>query len=171
MLALDQITKAQVLSQLGPAAATHHYPLLPGLIEFDYVENRGAAFGLFRDAGWVLALLALGVSLAILYLVPRLGAQSGVTARLLLPGLGLVLGGALGNLVDRVQYGYVIDFITPRFAQITLGNTLYRFPTFNVADSAITVSMLALLLGFLLTPQPRRSPDAPVVARKEHDPA
>jgi signal peptidase II len=62
---------------------------------------------------------------------------------------GLVLGGALGNLVDRVRLGYVVDFIEVYRPQITINNTVYIFPVFNVADSAITVGVILILIGLL----------------------
>ena len=85
----------------------------------------------------------------ILVLVPRLHARPEGAPWPLLLALGLVLGGALGNLMDRVRLGYVVDFLTPTFARVTLGNTIYQFPTFNLADSSITVGVL-VLLGVLL---------------------
>ena len=161
LLALDQLSKAWIVQQFGPDAPIHHQPIWPGVLELNYGENRGAAFGLFPDAGWALALVAVGVIGVILVLVPRLHARAGGAPWHMLLGLGLVLGGALGNLTDRVQRGYVVDFITPRFAQITLGDTLYRFPTFNVADSSITVGVCLLLIGFLLMPDEAASGVAP----------
>ena len=152
IVVLDQLSKAWIVQQIGPGAAVHNQPIWPGVLELNYGENRGAAFGLFPDAGWALALIATGVVVVILVLVPRLHARPGGAPWHMLLGLGLVLGGALGNLIDRVRYGYVVDFVTPRFAQITIGDTLYRFPTFNVADSSITVGVGLLLIGFMLLP-------------------
>ena len=160
IVALDQFSKAWIVDQLGLGAQAHYRPIWSGVLELNYVENRGAAFGLFPDAGWALALVAAVVIVVILVLVPRLHARPGGAPWHMLLGLGLVLGGALGNLLDRVQHGYVVDFITPRFAQITLGDTLYRFPTFNMADSSITVGVSLLLIGFMLLPA-SAAPGAP----------
>lgn len=135
----------------GRDAAQHGQSIIPGILDLRYLENRGAAFGLFQDGGWVLALIAAGVVVVIVVLVPRLHARPEGVPWLLLLALGLVLGGALGNLIDRVRLTYVVDFVMPTFARVSLGNTIYQFPTFNVADSAITISVLILLVGFLFT--------------------
>src|SRR5205085_7330535 len=111
--------------QIGPAAPVHHQPIWPGVLELDYVQNRGAAFGILPDASWALAAIAAIVVVVILVLVPRLQTRPGGAPWYLLLALGLVLGGALGNLVDRLQNGYVVDFLTPAFARLTVGNTLY----------------------------------------------
>lgn len=151
IVVIDQISKAWIITAFGPGAAVHGQPLIPGVFELHYLENRGAAFGLFQDAGWVLGVVAAGVIGVILVLVPRLHARPEGVPWSLLPALGLVLGGALGNLTDRVRLTYVVDFFTPTFTRVTLGDTIYQFPTFNVADSAITVGVLLLLVSFLFT--------------------
>ncbi len=147
----DQITKALIVAAFGPGAAVHGQAVISGILDLHYLENRGAAFGQFQDAGWVLGLIAAVVSLVILVMVPRLHARPEGVAWHLLLALGLLLGGTLGNLIDRVRLGYVVDFLTPSFARVTLGDTIYQFPTFNVADSSITVGVLVLLVGFLFT--------------------
>lgn len=147
----DQIAKALIVAAFGPAAPVHGQIVISGIIDLHYLENRGAAFGLFQSGGWVLGAIAIAVIAVIVIMVPRLNARpEGVPWHLLL-ALGLVLGGALGNLIDRVRLGYVVDFLTPSFARVTLGDTVYQFPTFNVADSSITVGVLVLLVGFLFT--------------------
>ena len=152
VVALDRLTKLWVLQQLGPSAGTHHQSLVPGVLDLDFVQNGGAAFGLFPNASWPLAIIAGVVIVAILVLVPRLEVRPGGAPWHLLLALALVLGGAVGNLIDRLQQGYVIDFVTPVFARLTVGGTTYRFPTFNVADSAITVGVIVLLIGLWLLP-------------------
>jgi signal peptidase II len=151
VVALDQIVKAWIVANFGRDASVHGQAIIPGLIDLHYLENTGAAFGQFQGAGWVLAIVAVGVIGVILVLVPRLHARpEGVPWPLLL-ALALILAGALGNLIDRVRFGYVVDFVTPTFARVTLGDTIYQFPTFNVADSSITMGVLLLLVGFLFT--------------------
>ena len=151
IVVLDQISKALIVAAFGPDAPVHGQALIPGILDLRYLENRGVAFGLFQNGGWLLALIAATVIGVILVLVPRLHAQPGGVPWFLLPALGLVLGGALGNLIDRVRLGYVVDFLTPTFARVTLGDTIYQFPTFNVADSGITIGVLVLLVGLLFT--------------------
>ena len=133
VLLLDQATK-----QLALAHLTLHEPvvILP-VLNLTLVYNKGAAFGFLSSAsGWqnvffiVVALIACGV---ILYLLRQ------TRDRLLAVALVLVLGGAIGNLVDRLIYGYVIDFIDVYYQS-------WHWPAFNVADSAITVG--AILIAF-----------------------
>lgn len=144
----DQLSKGWIVSAIGRGQASHQLDALPGWLVLQYTENTGAAFGLFTNAGWLLALLAVGVVIIIVASAPRLQqeAAGGLARRQLRLSFGLVLGGAIGNLIDRVQHGYVVDFILVPSAQIKWGNTLYRFPNFNLADSAITIGILLLLL-------------------------
>lgn len=111
--------------------------LLP-ILNISLAYNRGVAFGLFNEAGgWqrvFFSVLALVVSFIIVNMVRRMQEQEKVMAIALL----LVLGGAIGNLVDRVFLGYVIDFIDVYYQH-------WHWPTFNVADSAITVGAVLLV--------------------------
>ena len=140
---LDQGTKALVVRSLP----LHGYvPLVDGLLSLSHVRNRGAAFGILSD--WdlpyqtvLLAALSLGALLAIAVYFVRLPA----TARLPRVALALVLGGAVGNLIDRLRLGYVVDFVHVYWRQ-------YQWPDFNVADSAITVGVTLLVLDILRSP-------------------
>jgi signal peptidase II len=114
--------------------------LVPGLFHLSHVKNTGVAFGLLAEAGgagaaWVLALLGAGA----LTLVAVYFRSARPTDTLLLSALALVLGGAAGNLLDRVVAGAVTDFLG-----VYLGS--YRWPDFNVADSAISVGLCLLIL-------------------------
>ena len=106
-------------------------------------HNYGAAFSFLSDAGgwqrWFFIVLASGVSMVLLVWLVRLPKKEWLTAL----GLSLILGGAIGNLVDRVQLGYVVDFIDVYYKN-------WHFPAFNVADSAITCGVFLLLLEMLL---------------------
>jgi signal peptidase II len=140
---LDQGTKALVVRSL----ALHEYvPLVDGLLSLSHVRNRGAAFGLLSD--WdvpyqsaLLAALAVLALLAITLYFLRLPAA----ARLPRLALALVLGGAIGNLIDRVRLGFVVDFVHLYWRQ-------HQWPDFNVADSAITVGVTLLVLDILRSP-------------------
>ena len=140
---LDQGTKALVVRSLP----LHGYvPLVDGLLSLSHVRNRGAAFGILSD--WdlphqtlLLSLLSLGALLAIAVYFVRLPA----TARLPRVALALVLGGAVGNLLDRLRLGYVVDFVHVYWRR-------YQWPDFNVADSAITVGVTLLVLDILRSP-------------------
>lgn len=126
---------------------------------FAYVRNRGAAWGFLADADesfrgpffFVISLLAMAF---ILYLYARLRPGQ----RLLALALALVLSGALGNFIDRVRFGYVIDFIDVRYGT-------FRWPTFNVADIAISIGVALLLLESFFGPRHERV--APEDAQEE----
>ena len=106
-------------------------------------HNYGAAFSFLSDAGgwqrWFFIVLASGVSLVLLVWLLRLPRKEWLTGL----GLALILGGAIGNLVDRIQLGYVVDFIDVYYEN-------WHYPAFNVADSAITCGVIFLLLDILL---------------------
>lgn len=141
---LDQGTKALVVRTLD----LHEYvPIVDGLLSLSHVRNRGAAFGLLSD--WdvpyqsvLLALLSLCALAAIAFYFVRLPAA----ARLPRLALALVLGGAVGNLIDRARLGYVVDFVHVYWRR-------YQWPDFNVADSAITVGVALLVLDILRSPE------------------
>lgn len=103
-----------------------------------FVSNTGVAFGLLKGLGGIFTILAILVSLAIVYYFPRVSAEDW-TLRL---AMGLQLGGAVGNLIDRVVQGTVTDFIS-------VGN----FPVFNVADASITIGVAVLILGVWMQEQ------------------
>lgn len=131
VFAVDQGTKALVRARLagGPVR------LPGGFVSLDFTRNTGAAFSLFPSGGLLLAIVGGVVCVGILLLYPRV-AHGSPGVRL---ALGLVLGGALGNLADRVRMGYVTDFID-----------LHWWPVFNLADSSIFIGVLLLLLYPLL---------------------
>jgi signal peptidase II len=141
---LDQVTKAVVVHTID----LHEYvPVVDGLLSLSHVRNRGAAFGLLSD--WdvpyqavLLAVLSLCALAAIALYFLRLPPA----ARLPRLALALVLGGALGNLIDRARLGYVVDFVHAYWRR-------YQWPDFNVADSAITVGVALLVLDVLRSPE------------------
>lgn len=138
VIVLDQVTKAMILStfHLGDARRVTAF--------FDIVRahNRGAAFSFLNDASgwqrWFFIGLGIAAAAFIVWLLARHGGQ-----RLFGWALALILGGAVGNVVDRLLHGYVVDFI-----QVHWGGAY--FPAFNVADSAITVGAALLILDELL---------------------
>ncbi|MBI3772300.1 MAG: lipoprotein signal peptidase [Gammaproteobacteria bacterium] len=138
VIALDQITKNIVVSMLPPYSPVE---LLPGL-NFMLAYNTGAAFSFLADAGgwqrWFFVTLALAVSVFIVLWIKRLT----VAERWVVVGLTLVLGGALGNVWDRIVIGHVVDFIDVYYEQ-------WHWPAFNIADSAITVGVVLLLIDGL----------------------
>ena len=145
---LDQWTKALVV---GAMTLYESVEILP-VLDLTRLHNTGAAFSLLHDAGgwqkWLFIGLALVVSLVILVWLRRLPRRG---QGMLAAGLALILGGAIGNVIDRVSQGYVVDFIHVHYDK-------WYFPAFNVADSAITVGAGLLILDSLL--QSRRTADA-----------
>jgi signal peptidase II len=140
----DQVTKSYITTHYGEFEFT---PVLP-ILDITLMHNVGAAFSFLATASgwqrWLFIGLAVAVSIAIvawLWRMPR-------SHRLLAGGLALVLGGAVGNVIDRIRLGYVVDFIHFHWDRA-------YFPAFNVADSAITVGAACLLLDALI--EPRRS--------------
>lgn len=140
VLALDQWSKWMVNLHLPEHLAQ---PVIPGFLNLTHVKNTGVAFGLFADAGregatWILTalgLLALGLVGLYFRQVPK-------ENRLLQTALALVLGGAVGNLIDRIATGAVTDFIDVYFKS-------YHWHTFNVADSGISVGIALIVLDTL----------------------
>jgi signal peptidase II len=136
-----------VLDQISKAAASHFLEyarpvaLLPWF-DLTLHHNSGAAFSFLSNAGgwqrWLFAALAIAVSVMLVLWLWRLPPSQ----RLLALGLALVLGGALGNLVDRLWLGYVVDFISVHYRG-------HYFPTFNIADAAISCGAAAVLLDGL----------------------
>ncbi len=136
----DQVSKAYIARHYGEFEFTRVLPIL----DITRMQNNGAAFSFLASASgwqrWFFIALAGGVSVGITVWLCRLHSRANM---LLAAGLALVLGGALGNLIDRVRLGSVIDFIHFHWNQA-------YFPAFNVADSSITVGAGLLLLDALL---------------------
>lgn len=130
---LDRITKAIVRATImvdGPV------PFIPGVLRLQFVANTGAAFSLGEGHGLVFvafAVLVVAASIVYLWRAPS-------TAKLEVVGLGMVCGGAIGNAIDRLAYGFVVDFFATEFID---------FPVFNVADIGITVGVVLAFLGYL----------------------
>jgi signal peptidase II len=145
MIALDQLTKWWALTALQPAETPH--PVIPGILNWTLTFNTGAAFSFLADSAgwqrWFFVLLAVAVSVTLGVWLSRTPRGDWRTAA----PLALILGGALGNVIDRLHAAKVTDFI-----QVSLGS--YPFPVFNVADSAISVGAVALIVFSLFTPRP-----------------
>ena len=144
VLVLDQITKLWVTSTMEPGDMVS---IVDGFARFRFTQNSGASFGLFPDSSGIISVLALLVIIAILVAFVRLGHPS----RLSVLAAGLVVGGALGNLLDRLRLGYVVDFVDVYGPHLTIGDRIYTWPVFNVADSGITVGTILVLAGILFT--------------------
>lgn len=148
VIVIDQLTKVWASNALTLYQAK---PVFTGL-NLTLAHNPGIAFSMFDDSGdlgrWLLVVLALVVSLVLLLWLWRL-AQS---ERLVALAIGFILGGALGNVVDRILLGYVIDFIDVYYRQA-------HWPAFNIADSAISVGAVLLIWdAFFGKRQPQDEP-------------
>ena len=147
VIGLDQLTKALIVSHLE---LFERHALVP-LLEITRLHNRGAAFSFLNDAGgwqkYLFVILGLGVSAGIVFWLSRLALAR---ASLLASGLALILGGALGNVVDRLGRGYVVDFVHVHWETLWASARFTSFPAFNVADSAITIGAALLILDSLL---------------------
>jgi signal peptidase II len=146
VLVLDQLSKAWAVQAL---AGAREVPVIPGYLVMNLVFNPGAAFGLFPSGTLMLALLA-AVAIVVMVWIERRGSLSIPMA----VAVGLQLGGAVGNLIDRLRLGVVIDFLDVRWA----GRNVW--PVFNIADMAITVGAI-MLVTLLLLAERRPSPKAP----------
>lgn len=136
ILIIDQLTKAWVVATLPPYRPVDIAPWLAPLLSFTFVENTGVAFGLFPGLGGLFTILSALVVVGILIFRRSLpDDELWVHA-----SLGLVTGGAVGNLIDRMTRGYVVDFLDVN------AWPLQTWPVFNVADSAIVVGVFVLLV-------------------------
>jgi len=135
VVALDQWTKYLVRTRLAFSESWSPWEWLAPYVRIVHWNNTGAAFGLFQSGGLVFTIVAFVVSLAILYYYPRVPASQ-VPLRL---ALSLQLGGAIGNLIDRLAQGTVTDFIS-----------VGTFPVFNLADASISAGVAVLIAAMWL---------------------
>jgi signal peptidase II len=139
VLVLDQASKLWVVEALPYGGQK---PVIPGFFHLVHTRNRGIAFGLFADGGpGAQALLLTLIGLLLAFVVWQLCQHHGALGPRL--GLGLILGGALGNLADRLLRGEVVDFLD---FFVVLAGKAYHWPAFNLADAAITLGAIGLLL-------------------------
>ncbi len=142
ILSLDRLTKMWVEKHIPLGGAI---PVIPRVLRISHWTNDGAAFSLFAESAsphlvrWVLIAFSLIAALAVLIALVRLGNRITLTTF----ALALILGGAIGNVHDRILYGSVVDFIEVHIFS-------YHWPDFNVADSAIVTGACLLLLDSLL---------------------
>jgi signal peptidase II len=134
VVVLDQLAKAAVTSALEPGECV---PVIGDLVRIVFGQNTGALFGLFQDNAAMFGL----VSIVVIGLIVAYHARAAVSPYLTVT-LGLLLGGAVGNMLDRIRLGYVVDFVDAGIGTL-------RFYTFNVADSAISLSILLLFIAAL----------------------
>lgn len=138
VLVLDQLSKFWVVNTLK---AVKDIPVIDGVLHWHYAENTGASFSMMKDVTWfptVVAIFAcLVAAAAVVYVFTRKHKMHWME----ILSIGLVLGGAIGNLIDRLRFGYVIDFIYVK---------LINFAIFNIADAALVVGAILLSVYVLL---------------------
>ncbi|GLK48595.1 lipoprotein signal peptidase [Brevundimonas intermedia] len=156
IIVLDQLTKAWILS-LPDVASVSQIPVgyvfaevLPPILRFTFVQNTGVSFGLFGggEARWGLTIFSVIVSAGLAWWATQ------SDRRLLITAIGFVMGGALGNVIDRIRFGYVVDFID------VSGTGVFPW-VFNIADSAITIGVVLLILDSFLSDKAAKVGAAP----------
>ena len=147
-LALDQLSKIVVRAGLGVGS---RWPLVPGWIHAEHIQNHGAAWGVLAGQKWLL----IAFTIAVTAMVVGSAREVSRRGKLAAIGFGWILGGALGNLLDRVMFGYVTDF----FDLDTPVSWLQTFPIFNVADSALTAGVILMLITLLRFPDESKKTD------------
>ena len=135
LIALDQWSKALVRDQIALGSEVYPIPFLAPFFRFTYWKNTGAAFGIFQNANLPLLILSILIAGALIWIYFK-SEDEPLVFRI---SLAMMLGGAIGNMIDRIRFGFVTDFIA-------VGN----FPVFNIADSAVTVGVAIMLIVMLI---------------------
>jgi signal peptidase II len=144
VIVLDIWTKALVLARID---LHETIPIIPNFFQIVHVRNTGAAFGIGANASSRLVPMLLNAgAIAVFFVVVVYALRSAVTDRVLQTGLHLILGGAIGNLLDRFRFGYVVDFL-----DVYVGTK--HWPAFNVADSAICIGIALLFFDMRKKPE------------------
>jgi signal peptidase II len=144
IIVLDAITKWLVMQRLDLHDSV---PLIPDFFQLVHVRNTGAAFGIGANAQSALMPFLLNAgAITVFCVVVAYAFRAAVSDRLLQAGLHLILGGAIGNLIDRFRFGYVVDFL-----DFFVGD--HHWPAFNVADSAICIGIALLFLDMKRRPE------------------
>jgi signal peptidase II len=148
----DAVTKWLVSQQIAPHETIG---IIPDFFQLVHVQNNGAAFGIGANAdGWLVPILLNLGAIGVFIVVVVYALRSSLSDRLLQTGLHLILGGAIGNLVDRFRFRSVVDFLD---FYVTLGGREHHWPAFNVADSAICIGIGLLFLDMRRKPEEQRT--------------
>ena len=143
LLALDQITKAAVVKYIRFG---DRIPVIPDFFNLTHITNTGAAWGILAGHGWLLLLISFAVLIAVICFIQTL--TDGWTERIY--AIGLIVSGILGNSIDRIFRGEVVDFLQFLFGR-------YQYPSFNVADSCICVGVFLFILSTILRPEKKNA--------------
>lgn len=136
LAAIDQISKVYVLANLKPVGSVQ---FLPGILDFTFVENRGAAFGILSGGRWIFVLITLVVTIGALWYVKNKMPETKQYFPVKI-SLALILAGAWGNVIDRLFRGYVVDFFELKFIS---------WPVFNMADIYVVTGTVLLAVMYI----------------------
>lgn len=149
IIGLDQLTKIFIHTRFELHEST---VVIPGFFDLTYVRNFGAAFGILATAPENLREPLFGViPLIALVIILSIMRTTSDSQRLQITALSLIFGGAVGNYIDRLRFGYVIDFLDFHFKEV------YHWPAFNVADSAIVIGVTIMVLQMLFVKEEAQS--------------
>ena len=145
IIVVDQLTKAWVLQDLGLRFEGQSHPILDPFFNVTLVHNEGVSFGLFGDGSmrWLLSIFSVAVAGVLGWWALK------AERRLLVTAIGLIMGGAIGNVIDRLRFGWVVDFLD--FSGTVVAGVKVFPWVFNVADSAITIGVILLILDSILS--------------------
>ena len=145
IIVVDQLTKAWVLQDLGLRFEGQSHPILDPFFNVTLVHNEGVSFGLFGDGSmrWLLSIFSVAVAGVLGWWALK------AERRLLVTAIGLIMGGAIGNVIDRLRFGWVVDFLDFS-GNVVAGVKVFPW-VFNVADSAITIGVILLILDSILS--------------------
>ena len=149
----DQVTKFLAVRHLY---GNEPVDVIDGVFRFSYVENRGAAFGMLGEHRWVFMVISTVAIVGLLVYLFKFAPKN----RLLSIGLSLVVGGGIGNMIDRIRLGYVVDFLTTEFMD---------FPIFNVADIFVTLGCICLAVYMIFIDKTIFREQKAAVEVKEND--
>jgi signal peptidase II len=135
-LIIDRATKWWAI---GTLKGTEGITVIKNFFTFDYLENRGAAFGMLQDKQWLFIVITIVVISGMIFYLLKCRPK----AKLVYGAIAMIITGAIGNLIDRISYNYVVDFIMVHYKDA------YYFPTFNVADMLVCVGTFFLLICIL----------------------
>jgi signal peptidase II len=134
LIVFDQLLKVAIVAWIGPDANRQRVEIAGDVLAFEYVENTGAAFGIMPSATGALAVVSLLIAAGGIFMLWKEHRSNPLAAF----AIALVVGGAIGNVIDRIYRGYVVDFLA-----------VGAFPRFNLADSAITIGVVLLLVAMM----------------------
>lgn len=139
LLLIDQLLKIIIDMKLK---LNQRISIIPNFFSIYYVRNTGAAFSILKDQRY----LFIGIAFITFFLLQRYISKTKITKKLEIISLGLLMGGLVGNLIDRLLYGYVIDYLSFNFFG-------YSFPIFNIADIGIVIGIILFSIHIMKTPK------------------